>query len=43
VPADGLQHAGQAVIRCSAPTQFISIVATLIDSLAQREGPVMPS
>lgn len=42
VPVDGLQHAGQAVIRCTASTGFISTgfistVTTLIESVSQRD------
>jgi len=36
VPDDGLQHAGQAVIRCTTSTELISTATTLIGSLSQR-------
>ena len=37
VPDDGLQHAGQGVLRCSSSSELISVVATLIDSLSRRD------
>lgn len=37
VPDDGLQHAGQAVLRCSSSSELIAAVATLIDSLSRRD------
>ena len=37
VPDDGLQHAGQAVLRCSSSTGLIAVVASLIESLSQRD------
>lgn len=36
VPDDGQQQAGQAAIRCTASTELISTVTTLIGSLSQR-------
>jgi hypothetical protein len=37
VPDDGLQQAGQAVLRCSSPTKLLSVVTTLIESLDRRD------
>jgi hypothetical protein len=37
VPDDGLQHAGQAVVRCSSSTTLIAVVASLIESLLRRD------
>ncbi len=37
VPDDGLQHAGQAVLRCSSSTKLIASATTLIQSLSQRD------
>lgn len=36
-PDDGLQHAGQAVLRCSSSTELIATANTLIGSLSQRD------
>ena len=35
-PDDGLQHAGQAVLRCSSSTGLIATADTLIESLSRR-------
>ena len=35
-PDDGLQHAGQAVLRCSLSTGLIATAETLIESLSRR-------
>ena len=34
---DGLQHAGQAVLRCSSSTELIATANTLIGSLSRRD------
>lgn len=36
VPDDGLQHAGQAVLRCASSTRLIATAATLVESLSRR-------
>lgn len=36
-PDDGLQHAGQAVLRCSSSTELVATATTLIGSLSQRD------
>ena len=37
IPDDGLQHAGQAVLRCTSSTALIAVAASLIESLSQRD------
>lgn len=37
VPDEALQHAGQAVLRCSSSTELITTAATLIGPLSQRD------
>ncbi len=37
VPDDGLQHAGQAVLRCSSSTKVIATANTLVGLLLQRD------
>ena len=37
VSDDGLQHAGQAVLRCPSSTELIESATTLIESLSQRD------
>ena len=39
IPDDGLQHAGQAILRCSSSTGLIAVMATMIESLSQRDWP----
>ena len=36
-PDDGLQHAGQAVLRCSRSSEIIAAATALIDSLSRRD------
>lgn len=37
IPNDGLQQAGQAILRCSSSTALIAVAATMIESLSQRD------
>ena len=36
VPDDGLQHAGQAVLRCPTSSELVATATTLIESLSRR-------